>query len=80
MPHKLREGEKLIGVKQSSRAIKEGRAGTCYIAEDASEKVTGPIVALCTETGTTLVRVPTMAELGDACGIKVGSAVAVLLK
>lgn len=80
MLSKLRQGDKLIGVKQSSKAITEKRASLAFVAEDAATRVTGPIMALCKETGTEIIMVPTMKELGEACGIQVGSAVAVLLK
>lgn len=79
MLSELRDGEKIIGVKQSSKAIKGGRACVVYIAEDAAERITGPVTALCKQTGTKIVMVPTMKQLGEACGIEVGSAVAVLL-
>lgn len=80
MLSRLRQGDKLIGVKQSSKAITEKRASLVFVAEDAATRVTGPIIALCEERGTEIVKVPTMKELGEACGIQVGSAVAVLLR
>lgn len=76
----LREGDKLVGIKQSGKAVKEGRARQVYIASDAAPNVVNPIVDLCKQTGTEITYVPTMELLGSACGIKVGSAVAVLLK
>lgn len=80
MLSKLRTGEKLIGVKQSGKSIKEGKAVLVFIADDAAPRVTDPIKTLCKETGTEIVMVPTMKELGDACGIEVGSSVAALLR
>ena len=80
MLSELREGDKLIGVKQSGKAIKEGRAAHVYIADDAVPGVVGPVMDLCKQTGTEITFVPTMKQLGDICGIKVGSAVAVLLR
>ena len=80
MPNRLKNGEKLVGVKQSSRALSENRAALCYIAGDAEQRVTDPIKALCLERGVELVEVPTMAELGSCCGIEIGAAAAVLLR
>lgn len=80
MLSKLQEGDKLIGVKQSVKAIKEKKASLVFIAEDASSHVTEPVCTLCKETGTEIIAVSSMRELGEACGIRVGSAVAVLLK
>lgn len=80
MLSKLREGDKLIGVKQSGKAIKDGRAALVYVADDAASNVVSPILELCKQTGTEITFVPTMKGLGDICGIKVGSAVVVLLK
>ena len=80
MISELNVGNKVIGVKQSRRAIKEGRARKAFLAEDAEERVKAPVIELCRENGTEYETVPTMKELGTACGIEVGSAVAVILK
>ena len=45
------------------------------MAQDADPRVTEPIQALCQEQGTATESVDTMAALGSACGIAVGSAV-----
>jgi len=37
-------------------------------------------MALCAQRGIPVTAVPTMKQLGEACGISVGSAVAALLK
>lgn len=80
MLSKLKTGKSYVGVKQSVRAIRDGRADCVYVAEDADAAVTRPVVQLCAEIGIEVVSVPTMRELGLACDIDVGAAVAVLLK
>ena len=80
MLSELKSGTKVVGVKQTKRALNDGRAGRVFLAEDADPRVTEPVEALCAEKGVGVERVPSMKELGGACGIAVGSAVAALLK
>ena len=68
-----------MGVKQTRRAIGEGRAARVYLAQDADPAVTAPVEALCREQGVPVEQVAQMKDLGSACGIAVGSAVAALL-
>ena len=49
------------------------------LAQDADPRVTEPVQALCQEQGTATESVDTMAALGSACGIAVGSAVAAIV-
>ena len=76
----LKTGPRVVGAKQTRRALSDGKAVRVYLAEDADPGVTGPIEALCAERGTEVVRVPAMRELGQACGIAVGAAVAALVR
>ena len=76
----LRSGKRVSGVKQSRRAIREDMARTVYLARDADPALTGPIRALCQEKGVPVVDRCTMRELGQAAGIQVGTAAAVLLR
>ncbi len=75
----LKQGPKVVGVKQTRRAIDDGRAARVYLALDADPAVTTPVESLCTEKGVPVEKVAQMKELGSACGIAVGSAVAALL-
>ena len=70
---------KVVGAKQARRALQDGRARCLLLAADADPRVTEPLVALAKERGVALGQVPTMKELGAACAISVGAAVAVLL-
>ncbi len=71
---------KVAGGKQVRRALKEGRASLVLAASDADPNVTGPILSLCAELGIPAEEVPSMKELGRACGISVGAAVAAVLR
>ena len=73
-------GKKVIGAKQTLKAIKNDNAETVYIAEDADKKVTKPIIEACLESGLEPVFVATMQELGRMCDIDVGAATACIVK
>lgn len=70
---------KVVGLKQLRKVLAEGRAAKVFTAQDADPKLTGPIKDACRASGVPMEEVPTMAELGKACGIEVGAAVAALL-
>ena len=76
----LASRDKVVGVKQSRKAIRGGRAVQVFLACDADPAVTEPIRTDCGEHGVPVREGCTMAQLGAACGIAVGAAVAVLLK
>ncbi|MEG2378352.1 MAG: ribosomal L7Ae/L30e/S12e/Gadd45 family protein [Clostridia bacterium] len=75
----LKNAEKVIGVKQSRKAIRDGVAKKVYVAQNADSRVREPVVALSNELKVEVVEVATMEELGHACGIGVGAAVAVII-
>lgn len=72
-------GKKVVGVKQSAKAIKSGEGKTAYIAKDADSKLVDPVKQLAEENSLEIVYVNTMKELGKLCGIEVGAATAVVL-
>lgn len=80
MLSELRTAHKVIGVKQSKKAIRDGKAEEVFVALDAEKRVVGPIYELCSETDTKLTEITTMTELGDAAGIDVGAAVVAVLR
>jgi large subunit ribosomal protein L7A len=77
---KLKDGPKVVGSKQSRRAISEGTAACVFLANDADPHITEPIRELCKQHTVPVSSVDTMKGLGSACGISVGAAVAVLLQ
>lgn len=80
MLSELKSGPKVAGVKQTRRAIGEGRAVCVFLAEDADPRITEPVEEFCREKQVTVEKVASMKMLGAACGIAVGSAVAALLR
>ncbi|SMC47000.1 ribosomal L7Ae/L30e/S12e/Gadd45 family protein [Papillibacter cinnamivorans] len=76
----LSTGKKVIGIKQSRKAIREGAAERAFLAQDADPEIRETMGELCQQHGVPAEAVPTMLELGRACGIEVGAAAAVLLK
>lgn len=77
---RLKHANKVVGLKQSLKAVSGGRAGYAFAAEDADPHVTEPFAELCREKDVPLVWVPAMKELAKACRIEVPAACAVLLK
>ena len=75
----LASQEKVIGVKQSRKAIREGRARQVYLACDADPAITDPVADGCASAGIPLEDGHTMAQLGQACRITVGASVVALL-
>ena len=71
--------EKVVGAKQVKRALKDGRAKKLFWAENADPRVLQPLIQEAVRSGVPLQQISTMKELGEACGIAVGAAVAALL-
>ena len=71
---------KVVGIKQTKRAVAAGAAATVYLAKDADPKLTEPLRALCQLSGIPVIGDRTMAELGKECAIAVGTAACALLR
>ena len=70
-------GTKIVaGAKQLRKALLAGRARYVLLAQDADPGLTEPIEELCRERSVQYAWVPSMSELGSACGIEVGAAAA----
>ena len=80
MLNELRVKEKVIGVKQSRRAVRDGLALRVFLAADADPALTEPLAEQCRGLGVPVEAGRTMRELGQAAGIQVGAAVVTLLK
>ena len=76
----LNTPNKVVGVKQLKKALRDGSAKKVFVAQDADPKFIDPICESCRSAAVPVESVPTMAELGKACGIEVGAAVAALLR
>ena len=75
----LQTDNKLVGLKQSLRAIEGGKVKKVFLAEDAEPKVKTPVMNGCRNKNIEIEMVSSMAELGKACDINIGAAVAVIL-
>jgi len=69
---------RVVGTKQTIKALENGEAQKVFIASDAEDKVTRPVVSLCEEKNVELYYVESMQKLGKLSGIKVKAAVAAI--
>ncbi len=72
----LENTAKVVGVKQTRRALSGGRAKAVFLARDADPALTEPLAAQAEEQGVPVRWTDSMKALGKACGISVGAAVA----
>ena len=70
---------KVVGIKQSGRALREGRVRKVFFACDADPMVLTSLEALCAEGNVPVEKNATMRDLGQAAGIAVGASVIALL-
>ena len=80
MLEKLRNGSKVVGTRRLLRAIRSGEIAEAYIAQDADLYIVRQVRQACNEAGVRMGEVPTMKELGQACGVEVKTASAGLKK
>jgi large subunit ribosomal protein L7A len=80
MIQELSGPNKVVGAKQAKRALRDGRAVRLFMAMDADPCLLQPLVQEAVNRQVPVSQVSTMKELGAACGIAVGAAVAVLTK
>ena len=73
-------GKKVIGIKQSTKVIKNGDGKVLYVAKDANAKLISPIIQLAKEKNIKIVEIPTMKELGKMSSIDVKSAAVLTLE
>ena len=73
-------GKKVIGIKQSTKLIKNGEGKVLYVAKDANAKLISPIIQLAEEKNIEIVEVSTMKELGKIGGIDVNSSAILTLE
>ncbi len=75
----LRGQRCVVGAKQLKKALEKGTAQQVFLAENADPALTQPIADACRIRGIECAWVPTMADLGIACGIDVGAAAAAIV-
>ncbi|HEY8499054.1 MAG TPA: ribosomal L7Ae/L30e/S12e/Gadd45 family protein [Clostridia bacterium] len=71
---------KVVGMKQTTKAVEADMVQTVYIAKDADERLVSKIADRCRVKGIKVIEVESMRVLGKACRIDVGTAVAAILK
>ncbi|ENK1245176.1 ribosomal L7Ae/L30e/S12e/Gadd45 family protein [Clostridium sp. FAM 1755] len=74
------KGNKVVGVKQTVKALKNNTVKTLYVSKDADESLIKPLIELAEENSIDIIKVDTMKDLGRLCGIDVSAAIAALLK
>lgn len=70
---------KVVGTKETLKALEKREAKVVLVARDAESRVVQPVVDLSESQGIEIHYVEEMKELGKACGIKVGAAVAAVI-
>lgn len=69
-------GKMIVGAKQIRKALQSGRAQQVFLAENAEPAITESLLTLCQQCKIPHTWVPSMAGLGQSCGIEVGAAAA----
>ncbi|HAY3874181.1 ribosomal L7Ae/L30e/S12e/Gadd45 family protein [uncultured Clostridium sp.] len=72
-------GEKVVGVKQTAKALKNNLGCKLYVAKDADSKLLEPILKLAVDRSLEIIEIDTMKELGVLCGIDVSAATALII-
>uniref|UniRef100_A0A7C1JEL3 50S ribosomal protein L7Ae-like protein n=1 Tax=Ammonifex degensii TaxID=42838 RepID=A0A7C1JEL3_9THEO len=72
--------KKVVGSKETLKSIERGQAKIVFVAKNADRRITEPIVRACYARGTPVEEVPSMRELGKACGISVNCASAAVIE
>lgn len=80
MVERLKAAKKrVVGTKQTSKAVEKGEARIVYIARDSEKNVIETLEKLCKEQSVEIIYVDSMEQLGELCGIEVGAASAAIL-
>ena len=77
---KLKTAERVIGIKQVTKAINKDQVSWVFLGTNADDRVVQPLKGLCTEKNISVDFTCTMEELGKACSIEVGAAAVAVLK
>lgn len=77
---RIKTSTRVVGLKQTKKAIDANRAAVVYIARDADGHVVIPLEKMCEGKIAEVVYVETMKELGKACHVDVPTAVAAIVK
>lgn len=75
---RLHTPNKVVGLKQSTKAVRQGRAALAYVAQDAAPWIKEPFLELCASRQVQVVQAATMKELAKHCHVEVPVACAVI--
>lgn len=76
----LKKAQRVIGVKQVTKAINKDQVSCVFLGNDADARVTEQLKLICTEKAIPVSAANTMVELGKACSIEVGAAAVGVLR
>lgn len=79
MMHELSNGSKVVGTKQTLRALEQNEVKALYIANNAEKQVILRVVELAMLKNIPISYVETMKELGNLCNVEVQTATAALI-
>ena len=79
MLEELKTSNKVVGMKQLRKALNAGKVSKVFVAKDADPVLTEPLLQECEEHSVSVMLVPSMKQLGEACSISVAAAVAAIL-
>lgn len=77
--HRLHQSSKVVGTKQTLKALKSHQVTVLYVARDADPSLIEELTGLANASHIPVVYVPTMKELGKACEVEVKTATAALI-
>ena len=75
----LTQARRVVGAKQTRRALAAGQVKKLFLAKDADPALTAPLAELARAAGVAAEEGATMAQLGAACQIAVGAACCAIL-
>lgn len=78
MIERLKEA-KVVGIKQTAKALKTGNCKKVYLAKDASCSLVKGLEQMALDNSIEVIYVETMRDLGRLCGIDVKAAAAATL-
>ena len=79
MEKEISQHKVIVGTKQLKKALAAGRAHRVYLARNADPAITDLLGQMCRQNNIQIAWVPSMSELGHACGIEVGAAAAAVV-
>lgn len=75
----FKTAKKVVGIKQTTKALENGKAKLVVVASDADARVIEPLLEFSKAKSVSVEHVESMQELGKLCGIQVGAAAVALL-